>query len=195
MALVLTIKLSRYSCGIKTICQNSPRIFFFPVHSNNVVLDFVQMFSKINFKIYPKYTGVGVVWTSVSFYFLVPYLRYMISFLSLVWKRTVKKTFGTWSNDWCHRPTVLSIGNPKTWLLPPIPSTLSLQQVVSLSESYCVSPGGAYWRDRGGGNKWGRSPVKRRRESLVLNKSFNTLCIGLLVSLWVQLSRGWHYPT
>ncbi len=52
---------------------------------------------------------------------------------------------------------------------PPLP--FSHQQVVSLSQSFCVSPG-----DEGRG--WGRSQITQRRESLVL-KSFNTFWLPL----------------
>ncbi len=52
---------------------------------------------------------------------------------------------------------------------------LSRQQVVSLSPSSYVSPvEPTHWG--GGGMWWGRSQIIRRRESLVLYKSFNTLC-------------------
>jgi hypothetical protein len=79
----------------------------------------------------------------------------------------------------------------------PIPSTLCLQQVVSLSDSSSVSP--VELTDERGGDEWGRSQIKRRRESLVLNKSFITLCIGLLGTtkslmtlpgLWIRIRIG-----
>ncbi len=60
--------------------------------------------------------------------------------------------------------------------LPPSPP-LSRQQVVSLSESCCVSPIefiDERWRKRG----VERSQILRRRESLVLCKSFYTFCWG-----------------
>jgi hypothetical protein len=54
------------------------------------------------------------------------------------------------------------------WLLPsPLPSVSRLSFLVFL----CVA-GPAYWRERGGG-----SQTMRRRESLVLYKSFNTRCL------------------
>ncbi len=55
----------------------------------------------------------------------------------------------------------------------PYPS-LSRQQILSLSQSSCVSPVDcrAYWRETG----WRRSRIIRPRESLVLYKSFKTLC-------------------
>jgi hypothetical protein len=54
------------------------------------------------------------------------------------------------------------------------PPPLSRQQIVSISQSYCVSPilltGG-----RGGGGPGGRSRIIRPQESLGLYKSFNPL--------------------
>jgi hypothetical protein len=63
----------------------------------------------------------------------------------------------------------------KFWLLP-----ASCHRVVSLSQSSCVSPAeltdGRRGRRRGGG--LGRSQSIRRRKSLVLYKSLNTLWAG-----------------
>ncbi len=56
---------------------------------------------------------------------------------------------------------------------PPSP-LLSRQQVVSLSQSFLVSQ--VELTNGRGGRVWGRSHIIRRRESLVLYKSFNTLC-------------------
>ncbi len=53
------------------------------------------------------------------------------------------------------------------WLLPPSPSH---QQVVSLSQSSCVSL--VKLSDGRGGRGWGRSQIIWQRESLVLYKSF-----------------------
>jgi hypothetical protein len=58
------------------------------------------------------------------------------------------------------------------WLLPNS-LRLSRQQVFSLSQSSCVS---LFKLTEGrGGQGWRRSQIIRRRESLVLCKSFNTL--------------------
>jgi hypothetical protein len=54
------------------------------------------------------------------------------------------------------------------WLLPPSPP-FSRQQVVSLSQSSCVSPS-SLLTGEGGDGGWGRSKIIRRRESLVLLK-------------------------
>jgi hypothetical protein len=51
---------------------------------------------------------------------------------------------------------------------------LSRQQLVSLSQSSCVSP---IELTDGRGKRRTRSQIMRRRESLVLYKSFNTLCL------------------
>ncbi len=56
------------------------------------------------------------------------------------------------------------------WLLSP----LFRQQVVSLSQSSCVSP--VELTDRRGGRWQRRSQIIRRQESLALYISFNTLC-------------------
>jgi hypothetical protein len=61
----------------------------------------------------------------------------------------------------------------------PTPSPLSRQQVVSLSQSSCESPVQLTDGRRGGGRRWARSQIVRRRESLALNKLFNTLWSGL----------------
>jgi hypothetical protein len=58
------------------------------------------------------------------------------------------------------------------WLLPH-PLRLSLQQVVSLSQSSCVS---LVKLTEGKGGGVGEAPNNIMRESLVLYKSFNTLC-------------------
>jgi hypothetical protein len=55
----------------------------------------------------------------------------------------------------------------------PSPPPISRQQVVSLSQSYCVSPITGDMRGGGGGRA--RNQIIRPRESLVLYKSFNTL--------------------
>jgi hypothetical protein len=52
--------------------------------------------------------------------------------------------------------------------------TPSHQQVVSLTQSSCVSPLAFCRRGERG---WVRSQIRRRRESLVLYKSFNTLWV------------------
>ncbi len=63
------------------------------------------------------------------------------------------------------------------WLLPhPLPLLPSVS-CLAFSVSLCFG-GRAYWQERGGGRR-GRSQSVRRRESLVLYKSFNTLCIRL----------------
>jgi hypothetical protein len=57
---------------------------------------------------------------------------------------------------------------------PPSSPPPSRQQVVSLSQSSCVSPVElTNWRGR---EWWARSQIIRPRESLALYKSFNTLC-------------------
>jgi hypothetical protein len=53
----------------------------------------------------------------------------------------------------------------------PLPSPLSRQQFVSLSQSFCVSP--VELTDESG---WARSQIIRPQESLALYKSCNTLC-------------------
>jgi hypothetical protein len=61
-------------------------------------------------------------------------------------------------------------------LLPhPLPP-LYPEQVVSLYQYSCVSPVELFVGEVGG-SRWGRSQIIRRRESLVLYKSFNPLCI------------------
>ncbi len=55
----------------------------------------------------------------------------------------------------------------------PTPSPLSRQQVVSLSQSSCVSP--IELTDGRGGRGWGRSQNIRKRECLILYKSFNSI--------------------
>jgi hypothetical protein len=65
---------------------------------------------------------------------------------------------------------------PMILLLPHPLTPLFRRQVVSLSQSLCMSSielTGGKGGDRVG---WGRSQIKRRRESLVLNRSFHTLC-------------------
>ncbi len=53
-------------------------------------------------------------------------------------------------------------------------SSLITHQIVSLSQYFCVLPGPAYWRERGGrGPAWSR--IIRLQESLGLHKSFNPL--------------------
>ncbi len=80
-----------------------------------------------------------------------------------------------------------------------IPSFLSRQQVVYLSQSSCVSLV-ELTDGRGGGKRWGRSPIvpslvyvhetsteepnHMMRESLVLFKSFNTLVWSLSCCCW-----------
>jgi hypothetical protein len=61
------------------------------------------------------------------------------------------------------------------WLLPP--PQLCRQQIVSLPQSSCVSPVGLI--DGRGGGKGAGGAIIRRRESLVLYKSFNTPWIVL----------------
>jgi hypothetical protein len=56
---------------------------------------------------------------------------------------------------------------------PPPPSPLSGQQVVSRFKSSCVSP--VELTDGRRGRGWGRSQIVRRRVSLVLHISLNTL--------------------
>ncbi len=57
----------------------------------------------------------------------------------------------------------------------PSPSPVSRQQVISHSQSSCVSP--VELTDGGvGGSGRGRSQIIRRRENLVLYDTFNTLC-------------------
>ncbi len=56
------------------------------------------------------------------------------------------------------------------------PPPHSRQQIVSLTQSSCVSLG-ELTDGRGGG--WGRIQIIRRRKSMFLNKSLNTLFIGL----------------
>jgi hypothetical protein len=63
----------------------------------------------------------------------------------------------------------------------PTPLPLSCQRIVSLP-SLLVTDG----RE---GRGWGRSQIIRRRESLVLYKSFNNLCLGLPPS-WILLLWG-----
>ncbi len=60
------------------------------------------------------------------------------------------------------------------WFLPSNLLPLSCQQIVSLSQSSCVSPF-ELTDGKGGRRGWGRSRSHRRRESLVLYKLFNTL--------------------
>jgi hypothetical protein len=68
---------------------------------------------------------------------------------------------------------------PRMILVPPQPSpTLSSQQVISLSRSSCVSPIElTEGPDGEGGEWWWSSQIIRRRESLVLHTSFNTLWV------------------
>jgi hypothetical protein len=54
---------------------------------------------------------------------------------------------------------------------PPL-SPLSCQQVVSLSQSSCVSPAYSLLTGR---RRWAKSEIIRPRESLILYKPFNTL--------------------
>jgi hypothetical protein len=63
------------------------------------------------------------------------------------------------------------------------PPPLSREQVVSHSQSSCVSPA-EHTNERGKG--WGRarSQIIRPRESLALYKSLNTLCVPHLV--WLE---------
>jgi hypothetical protein len=60
------------------------------------------------------------------------------------------------------------------WLLPTHFFHLSRQKVVSLSQSSYASPV-ELTDGKGRGKEWRRSPDIRRRESLVLFKSFDTL--------------------
>jgi hypothetical protein len=55
-------------------------------------------------------------------------------------------------------------------------SLLSCQNVVSLSQSFCVSPV-ELTDERGGGRGWARSQIKRLRESLALY--INSLLSGV----------------
>ncbi len=62
---------------------------------------------------------------------------------------------------------------------------LSRQQVVSLSQSSCVSPVELTDGERGESRGWARSQIIRPRESLALYKSFRTL--------WVSRTKNAHF--
>ncbi len=68
-------------------------------------------------------------------------------------------------------------------LAPPPPLPPSRQQVVFLSQSSSMSP--FELTDRRGA--WRRSQIIRRRESLVLYKSFNTLCSTITAESEVRI--------
>jgi hypothetical protein len=77
---------------------------------------------------------------------------------------------------------------------PPLPSPLSRQQVVSLSQSTCVvCRRSSLLTGEVGGGEWARSQIIRPRESLALYKSISTLGSATylpLSSLLLPLCEG-----
>jgi hypothetical protein len=79
------------------------------------------------------------------------------------------------------------------WLLPPPPSPLSRQQIVSLSQSSYVSPAVELTDGKGGGGREGKDQIIRRGEILVLYKLFNTIWYFISLHQHLQIGKTGQY--
>ncbi len=127
--------------------------------------------------------GCSALSVHCVFWFLLSWLEILItvhaSWEAMYWTDSYESpcSIGQW---WVSPESMIIHREPAfSHSLLPHPSR---QQVVSLSQSFCVSPVELnYWRG-------GRSQIIRRRESLVFCKSFNTLWVSFTTPLcWKSL--------